>query len=42
MTAVKRFILPPPYLEWRHDTQHNDINHNDTQREEPICDAQHK
>jgi hypothetical protein len=27
---------------WRHDTQHNDIQQNDTQHKVLICDTQHK
>jgi hypothetical protein len=41
--SLVMFLLPRlKGLNWCHDTQHNDILHNDTQHEGLICDTQHK
>ncbi len=35
------FVVASSY-KWQHDTQHNDIQLNDTQHNGLICDSQHK
>jgi hypothetical protein len=35
------FIVVASNYKWRHDTQHNDIQLNDTQHNGLICDSQH-
>jgi len=35
-------IYQPKLKNERHDTQHNDIHHNDNQPKVIICDTQHK
>ncbi len=42
MQFIIYFLIRTSYLHGRHDTQHNDIRHNDNQHRVLICDTQHK